>query len=294
MGKKKIKIAILSINIGDYIAFWDEFYKSAEKNFMPETQKTYIVFTDKEKDLPYKECENVNCIHQDDLGWPFNTMKRFHMFRSVINKLGSFDYVFFANANALFSVEINSDILNDKKDLFVVEHPGYHLKKRCDKPFERRKESNAYVPFEKGIYYVQGAFYGARRECFIEMISKLDDLTEDDIKKDIIAVWHDESFLNMFVSQNIDRTQVLGWQYLYFEECIFPYHPVIMLRDKRRYISNKNGRFKGENYFIKYSLVKLRNIKWKIMIWIGMIKWQDNVAHKPKYVGVDITTNTEV
>lgn len=289
MADKTLKIAMLCINIGDYTVFWDEFYKSAEKNFMPESQKNYYVFTDKEINLTHRECKNINCIYQDDLGWPYNTMKRFHMFRSIINRLESYDYIFFANANALFSAKITSDILDENKDFIVVEHPGYHFKSNDQKPFERRKESNAYVAMEQGIYYVQGAFYGAKKTAFIEMVNLLDELTEKDLKKNIVALWHDESFLNMFVSKNIERVQVLGWQYLYFEERVFPYKPVIMLRDKRKYITNKNGRFKNQNYFKEYAMIYLRNIKWKFMIFVGLIKWQKNVENFPRYAGRDIT-----
>ena len=47
--KKKeslMKIAIIYIGIGRYTVFWDEFYKSCEKNFIRNAQKHYFYFTD--------------------------------------------------------------------------------------------------------------------------------------------------------------------------------------------------------------------------------------------------------
>ena len=41
------------------------------------------------------------------------------------------------------------------------------------------------MSLEKGIYYVQGAFYGAKKESFIEMVDILDYLTEKDLKNNI-------------------------------------------------------------------------------------------------------------
>lgn len=289
MNKTEKKIAMVCINIGDYSVFWEDFYKSAEENFMPDTYKKYFVFTDKEDELLYGESENVFFLHQENLGWPFNTMKRFHMFKKIIDNLKEFDYVFFTNANGLFVQKVGLSILKEEKDYIVVEHPGYHFTENNSKPFERRKESNAYVPYDKGIYYVQGAFYGAKANAFIELVNQLDDLTEKDLKNNIVALWHDESFLNMFVYKNIEKVQVLGWQYIYYEERIFPFRPVIMLRDKRKYIDNKNGRFKNQNYIKEYILLYLRNIKWWIYIKLGKIKWQKNIENNNEYIGADIT-----
>ena len=282
-------IAVLSINVGDYSVFWKDFFLSAEENLFPEAQKEYFVFTDKSDTLDFVSSNNVKIIEQEDLGWPFNTMKRFEMFNRISDKLEEFDYIFFANANAKFVKKLSIDIINFKKDYIVAEHPGYHFAAKEDKPFERRIESKAFTPYDDGRYYVQGAFYGGKASSFLKMTKELDKLTKIDLNHDIVAVWHDESFLNMFVAKNIEKVQILGWQYLFFEERVFPYKPVILLRDKRKYLSNKNDRFKGQNYKIQYFLLFLRNLKWSVMIAFRIINKEENITEAGLYVNNDIT-----
>lgn len=281
-----MNIAVLSINIGDYIVFWDDFYNSAEENFFPDSKKTYYVFTDKDNYRGlYKS--NVKVIHQENLGWPFNTMKRFHMFLSILEELKGFDYIFFANANAKFVKKIDSGIISKDKQIITVEHPGYHLKTISQKPFERRRGSLAYVPLDQGKYYVQGAFYGGQTNAFLRMIEELDNLTEQDLNKNIVAIWHDESFLNMYVSKYPELVQILGWQYMYYEEYVLPYDPVILLRNKRKYLTNKNGRFRGENFTVKKITLFLRNLKWNILIHTRKMKKENNIKNG-EYFNIDI------
>ena len=62
-----MKAAILYIATGKYTVFWKEFYESFEKNFLPQTKKTYFLFTDA-KALPFSDRENVCIIPQKNLG----------------------------------------------------------------------------------------------------------------------------------------------------------------------------------------------------------------------------------
>ena len=93
----------------------------------------------------------------------------------------------------------------------------------------------------------------------------------------------------MFVSKNLDKCQILGWQYLYYEERVFPYRPVILLRDKRKYITNKNGRFKNQNYKVEYFKLFLRNIKWKFLILLHIKKLEENIVQDNQYRNNNVT-----
>lgn len=262
-----MKIAILNISIGDYIVFWKDFYLSAKANFMTDCEKEFFVFTDKEE-IYSKDAADVHTFFQENLGWPYNTMKRFNMFRRIMDNLSDFDYIFFANGNAEFVSPLTSDLI--EKDTITVEHPGFHFTPIADAPFERNPKSRAYVKHGDEKTYVQGAFYGATFESFKKMVTELDDLTEADLKEGIIALWHDESFLNHYVCSH-DDVQILGWQYLKYEEYVMPYKAVIQLRDKRKYLTNKNGRFLNENFLKKRILLFFRNVKWWVLIRLGLI-----------------------
>lgn len=282
-----MKIAILSINIGEYDVFWPQFFKSAEKNLFPECHtKEYFVFTDSPA---IKEIKNkVHIYKQKDLGWPFNTMKRFHFFQSIHDDLEDFDYIFFANANAEFLCPISFEIIIDSKDIIMIEHPGYHFVKKENLPFERKKSSNAFVPIKDGNIYVQGAFYGGKKEPFLQMIEILDARTEDDLKNNIVAIWHDESFLNWYAMKHYEKIQILGWQYLKYEEYVMPYRPVIVLRNKRKFLSKQNARFSDGSLKKAKIMIFLRNCKWRMMIKLKIIKYVENIQDGV-YKGRDIS-----
>ena len=277
-----MRVAIISINIGAYHIFWEEFYKTAEKNFMIECEKEYFVFSDAINMFQQTD-PKVHYLYHEDMGWPYNTLKRFLLFSSISEKLKNFDYIFFINANAVFCIPLDSSFILDSKKIIVVEHPGRHGDNPFTIPWERRKESCAYVSYEDGKLYVQGAFIGGRSDAFIKMSEELAEKTEIDIKKGIIAKVHDESYLNMYIIGR-DDVQILGWQYLYFEECTYPYKPVIMLRNKRPYITNKNGRYLGRNFKKDEFFLFLRNIKWRVFIKLRLYRWHDLTDSDGKYI----------
>lgn len=282
-----MKIAILSINLGEYKVFWRKFYESSKENFIPEYQKIYYVFTDAEL-IEYQDNSDVNVIPHEDMGWPFNTMRRFHLFMTLKDELQRYDYIFFANANAEFVYPLSKEIIIWEKNLIAVEHPGRHGDPVETIPFERRKESRAYISIEEGRIYVQGAFIGGKSGAFLEMCDMLDRLTEEDIAEGIIAAVHDESFLNMYVNKRND-VQILGWQYLYFEDVNRPYTPVIMLRSKFKYLSEGNERYKDINRIKSSILSVMRNVKWWLLIKLGIYKWYQVVDENGRYLDLDIS-----
>lgn len=287
-----MQIAILSINLGEYTVFWKRFYESSNENFLPECKKTYFVFTDS-KELDYQGRDDVKIFEHEDMGWPFNTMRRFHLFMTIKEELKKYDYIFFANANAEFVYPLTKEIILSDKNLIAVEHPGRHGDPVETIPFERRKESRAYLSVEEGKIYVQGAFIGGKSEAFLEMCETLDRLTEEDIAEGIIATVHDESFLNMYVNKR-DDVQILGWQYLYFEDVNRPYIPVILLRSKIKYLSKSNARYAGLNRF-KYGLLGvLRNTKWGILIKLNVYKWYKVQDENGKYLDLDISKRSGI
>lgn len=280
-----MKIAILNISIGSYDVFWKDFLLSAEKNFLPGLDKHYFLFTDNNKIYNYNS-KKVSLIYQDNLGWPLNTMKRFNMFKKCEDELKKFDYIFFINGNAEFKKPLTEDFINKEKNLITIIHPGLADLKISQLPFERRPESNAYIPIEKGKYYVQGAFIGGKSDGFIKMMNELDKLIEEDLNNHIIAIWHDESFLNKYICDR-DDVQIMGRQYLYYEEYVFPWEPIILLRDKTKYIEKNNGRFVGRVSIRSKIALIIRNIFWKIQIKLRIKKRLFNLENG-KYYDIDV------
>ena len=94
------KIAILYICTGRYDVFFPDFYQTAEQLFLNNHTKHYFVFTDSTTlTQQYKEHTNITFIHQNKLGWPYDTLMRYEMFLKSKHLFENFDYIFFLNAN---------------------------------------------------------------------------------------------------------------------------------------------------------------------------------------------------
>ena len=108
--KTRKKIAILYIVTGRYTAFWNDFYKTCEKYFLPDHDKHYFVFTDAEK-LKYEENNNITKIYQKKLDWPYAVLEKYRMFLSIKETLKDYDYVIVFNANTKFLKKVGEEFL---------------------------------------------------------------------------------------------------------------------------------------------------------------------------------------
>jgi len=195
-----MKIAIITIATGKYIRFIDSLVRSAEKYFLPGLEKTYFIFTDFEEEICI-EGANIEKIKQDKLGWPYDTMMRFHMFERIEKMLSETNFCFFMNANMEVVSEIDISILPSSKNDGIVSifHPGFFYQSKDTYTYERREESNFCVPKGCENFYYQGCFFGGRSSAFGERTSILKKMIDDDLSKGITPLWHDESALNWYL-----------------------------------------------------------------------------------------------
>jgi hypothetical protein len=209
--EENIRIAILTIATGKYPIFLDGLIDSAENHFMLGHEKEYFVFTDY-IEYKNKSTDKVNNIEQRHLGWPYDTMMRFHMFLSIKERLLEFDYVFFLNANMIFERNVGLEILPVEENSYLVgvKHPGFHLGiaidwagdlKKIEFPYERNPEISCHIKKGDDLHYFQGCFNGGRSTEWVEMCRCLSEMTDSDISKDLIPIWHDESYLNWYFSK---------------------------------------------------------------------------------------------
>lgn len=210
-----MRVAILYICTGKYSIFWNDFYSSCEKHFLSTAEKKYFVFSDTL--ILHDRNENVELITQPKLGWPYDTLMRFHFFSSIEKDLKEFDYIFFFNANTNFVKDIDDSILfkeNSPVDLIVTQHPFFcGVTDPKDFPYERNPKSTAYIPKTKGSIYVLGGFNGGKTKSFLELIETLKRRIDVDQEKNIIAIWHDESHLNKYIFETKSIVKVLDYNY---------------------------------------------------------------------------------
>ncbi|WP_348534025.1 family 6 glucosyltransferase [Histophilus somni] len=208
-------IGILYIATGRYHVLWEDFYKSAEKHFLPELPKKYFLFSDYEGSFLGEESGNVHRIYQKKLGWPYDTLMRFDMFLKEKERFKELDYLFFVNANMIFIKDIHqNEVLASDKELIMILQPWF-IGLDIDKTtYDRNPLSTSYIPYGEGEHYVMGSFNGGKTSAFLEMCQQLNDNIYLDLKKDIIALWHDESHLNHYCWRNKEKIFILPDSYL--------------------------------------------------------------------------------
>lgn len=260
-----MKIGILYICTDKYSIFWKDFYLSMEKNFIEDSEKHYFVFTDSENIDFEKENPRIHRIYQENLGWPGNTLMRFHVFLGIEKELLNMDYLFFFNANLLVLEKISKEdfLPNDNEKLMATIHPGYFSKKRKKFPYDKNKKSIAFISKNSGNYYFAGGLNGGKTVDFIEAIKSMKNNTDIDTRNSVIAKWHDESHWNKYLvdKPNIKR---LSPSYLYPEGWNIPFHKIILIRDKRLIGGHSKLRGKIEPRLIlgiiKFYILKLFKI----------------------------------
>lgn len=225
-----MRVGILYICTGKYDRFFEAFYNSCEKNFLPETKKTYYVWTD--SNLEIFENPNVVRIQQSKIGWPYDTMLRFKMFHDQRRKLSENNYLFFLNANMIVVDQVGEEILPQEENDYLVgvQHPGFYNQSCIHFPYERNDESEFCMAYGEGRQYFQGCFNGGEAGEFLKMSETLNYKIEKDLSSDIIPIWHDESALNWYYDKR--NPLVLDSGYAYPENWNIPFDKKIIQLDK--------------------------------------------------------------
>lgn len=223
-----IKVAILYICTGRYDQFFDGFYKSAEQYLLQGVEKRYFVFTDQEQ---LTKAENVELLIRPCRGFPEDSLFRFDRFLEIKDKLKDYDYTFFFNANMRFVAPVGEELLEER--LTAVLHPGYFDKPEWRYPYERNKQSKAYIPaHEEDYHYYMGSLNGGKTADYLALAETCSQHIHEDWEKGIVACYHDESHLNRYLREH--HCKALSPAYAYIEGKELPFEPKILLIDKTR------------------------------------------------------------
>ena len=276
-------IGILYICTGPYALFWDDFYQSFERNFINDYEKRYYVFTDSDE-IVTSEKKHIYAYKIGNLPWPLITLLRFNTFLMVESELKKCDYLMFSNANIVCDAQITAEefLPSGNQKIFVTSHPGYHDKSILDYPYDRNKNSLAYIPWNCGKDYVIGAMFGGTSDAFLIMCHKLKTNIEEDLKKNVIARWHDESHLNRYIIGRND-VKVLSPEYCYPFGMNVSYEKKISAVDKQAKFDVKS--FKGQNHIVKKSQLRstLGKIKRRVKLKEHTLYLIDTIFNNEKY-----------
>ncbi len=215
------QIGLLLVATGKYIQFIEPLVQSAEKYFCKDHEVTYFVFTDQEgPSLPH-----TVYVYQKRLGWPFDTMNRYHIYHKNWALLQKQDYLFALDADMLFAAEVGNEILGKR---VATLHPGFTDKRGS---YETKIESTACVKPREGHHYFAGGFYGGERESFLHILQTNIRHIDEDLAKEVIAVWHDESHWNRYCI-DYPPTVILSPSYCYPENWSLNYPKKLLALDK--------------------------------------------------------------
>ncbi|MBR3471034.1 MAG: globoside alpha-1,3-N-acetylgalactosaminyltransferase 1 [Prevotella sp.] len=258
-----MRIAVLYICTGVYNQFFSGFYQSAHQFFFKGTADVeYFVFTD---DKELSSAPDVHLFEKKFEGFPKDSLFRFDMFLSIGERLQPFDYLFFFNANMLFVAPVGEEILPKDEKLAAVLHPGYYNKPAFLYPYERNKQSTAYIPpLSNDYHYYMGSLNGGKTADFLELARVCSENIHKDYDQGIVAIFHDESHLNRYFRAH--PCKGLLPCFAYPEGSKLPFSPKIIIRDKEKIATYfKKGRDYTLSGRMKHGLSILRRaIGWYI------------------------------
>ena len=197
-----MKIAFLTIATNKYINFIPGLAKSID-TFCDFDNMTLFVFGNQPVQVENITKLNIEGHYITHTPHPLGTILRYHYYMEIKDKLKEYDYVFHIDSDMKIVSRIGKEILGN---LVCVQHPGSFFWENDTSKFtyDRNPESGAYVALDdpNQQQYYQNCFQGASSEQFIKMSETIKGWFEKDIKKNYVALWHDESYMNKYMIIN--------------------------------------------------------------------------------------------
>jgi hypothetical protein len=228
-----MKIAFVVTATGAYFDhFFDDLARSILERAFPSHQVSVLCLTD--RSLPARA--GVRFARIERLGWPFDSLLKFHRLREAYPAIDA-DFLFCVDADMLVVGEFDAAILGSP--LCAVVHPSFY-NRTSRATFETDPISTAFVPKERRRCYYQGCLFGGQRHALASMIDAIALSIEADLSRAVIAVWHDESHLNKFASENAILALDPGYATLVARGDAFPDSAKVL------HLHKENDRLRGE------------------------------------------------
>lgn len=195
---KKI-VGIYYIATGIYKNNFKEFLESIH-NFLPIYNKTIILLTDGLEEYKNYSKDNINIEHHyiEDHPWPIVALFRFHY---ILKYKTNCDYIFFINSNAVIK-ENKSIHWFDQNKINVTKHFTYRsgvlTTYEMLLPSDDNPNSTSYIGNIE-YTYCQSGFFGGPNNLIYEMCEDIVNIIDIDLKNNIIAKWHDETYFNKWL-----------------------------------------------------------------------------------------------
>ncbi|KAI5089619.1 globoside alpha-1,3-N-acetylgalactosaminyltransferase 1, like 3 isoform X2, partial [Silurus meridionalis] len=215
--QKNITVATTVFAVGKYVRFLKDLLESAEQHFMVGYRVHYYIFTDLPHEVPVLtlgEGRRLKIMKTAGSSrWQEISLRRMEMIEKLIEEelLNNADYIFSLDVDSKFYGHWGAESLGD---LVGVLHAWFFGLSRDQFTYERRPESQAYIPFSEGDYYYGGAVIGGRLANVLKLTKTCRMQLDLDRANKIEAVWQEESHLNKYFLYN-KPTKLLSPEYLW-------------------------------------------------------------------------------
>ncbi|XP_051690361.1 histo-blood group ABO system transferase 2 isoform X2 [Oryctolagus cuniculus] len=242
---QNLTVGLTVFAVKKYMVFLKAFLETAEQHFMVGHHVTYYVFTDRPADVPHvllKEGRQLVVLSVRSYArWQDVSMHRMEMISNFSEQRfrHEVDYLVCSDVDMKFWDHVGVEILSP---LFGTLHPAFYTANRKAFTYERRRRSQAYIPWDEGDFYYIGAFFGGSVAEVQQLTSACHQAMMVDKAKGIEAVWHDESHLNKYLLHH-KPTKVLSPEYLW-GDWLLDWHPVLK---KLRFVTVPKNRQKIRN-----------------------------------------------
>ncbi|XP_024201260.1 histo-blood group ABO system transferase isoform X3 [Pan troglodytes] len=215
-------IGLTVFAIKKYVAFLKLFLETAEKHFMVGHRVHYYVFTDQPAAVPRVTLGTGRQLSVLEVRaykrWQDVSMRRMEMISDFCQRrfLSEVDYLVCVDVDMEFRDHVGVEILTP---LFGTLHPGFYGSSREAFTYERRPQSQAYIPKDEGDFYYLGGFFGGSVQEVQRLTRACHQAMMVDQANGIEAVWHDESHLNKYLLRH-KPTKVLSPEYLWDQQLL--------------------------------------------------------------------------
>lgn len=215
-----------------YIQFWLKMVNSYLSTNSSPKKIQWVVFTDRRGDIDEKLSstlgESLLVVEIEHKPWPFPTLLRYQNLLSVSEQIHG-DIVMHLDADMLFQSDLDLERIKqslESSPVNLVRHPGYFRPAGIRRLFfyfthfnyflrdlktfaffgalgtwERNKNSQAFVPRRMRSKYVCGGTWLGKKSEIIKLCEILSQRIIIDLDEEIIASFHDESYLNWYQAQ---------------------------------------------------------------------------------------------
>lgn len=242
-----MKLAIAFWGTGLYLNFLPQWYDRVEKYFLPGVEKKYFVYTDGDlEDTP----DNIVELKIPDYGFPGTFHKTFEELLRLEEITKDYDWLVTIDADLYVQQEIGyEEFFDDSKKYFGVQHPCHFMKMpphdKHPGSYDRNEKSNAYVDddlIDMDMYF-QGCLWGGKIPYIFDLMREIDNWTKEDISRDTVGEYYEESYLNKWFLQNREEVNTLSSEYAYPElfkqHCDFPNRMMHLAKDNKLLGNNR-------------------------------------------------------